>query len=592
MTDIASVGAFTIGDYLGIIGRQKWRMLIVGAAIMTVSASLVAYWPATYRSSATIMIREADIPPDLVKSATTVFADDRVQTIQQRVTTSQNLSAIIEKLNLYASRRGTVPMNQIVDEMRSKIGLSIVGADTTSKGARDVKAAIAFTLWFDADNPRTAQQVANALVALYLSERQLDRDKRTASTKGFLEAEALRVQHDVQTLEAKIESFKATYAGYLPEDRTINTQWLDRTENQILDLTRQARSLRERQSLLRGQLAVTEKYLPVSVEQDGSSPDAQLAMLEGKLATMRARYGDKHPDVIALDRQIAALRSVGATSRPDSEALALQIQTLTADLESMRRQYGANHPDVAKLVRELRVMKARLATAPAPTAAKSVANPTYAQLQIQLASVESELASAASQQSVLEEKRSGIEERIAKAPTVERDYVALTRDYDAAVGQYMDIKAKEADAKLAENLESEGVGETLSLTEPPVEPVAPIRPNRPVMLAIGLVAALAGAGLVGILCDALDGRVHGWRQIVAVTGQTPFASIPLIRTTTDRRKNRAKGASMFLLAASSAVVAIVYTHYVLFPLDGLWTELMSRLGLIQLVGITTPPAVL
>lgn len=589
MGDIAGVGAFTIGDYLAIFNRQKWRMLMVAAAVATASAVVVAYWPATYRSTATIMIREADVPPELVTSVTTVFAGERVQAMQQRVTTSQNLAAIIEKLNLYPDERNTLPMGQLVDEMRGNIGLSIISADTTTK-ARDVKAAIAFILWFDADNPRTAQQVASELVALYLSERQQDREKRATNTRGFLNAEAMRVQRDVRMLEAQIESFKAKYAGYLPEDRMFNTQLLDRTESQLLELTSQTRSLHERETMLQGQLAITPRYLPVAATQDSTSPDAQLAMLEGKLETMRARYGDKHPDVVALNRQIAALKSVGATSRPDSGVLTLQIQSLTADLESMRRQYGPKHPDVDKLERELRTMKARLATTPA--SGTSEANPAYAQLQIQLASVKSELVGVAEQQRVLEGKQERIEERISQAPVVERDYVTLRRDYDAAVNRYLDLRAKESDAELAQNLENEGAGETLSLAEPPVEPAAPIRPNRRIMLAIGLVAAVAGAGLFGILCDALDGRVHGWRQVAAITGQTPFATIPVIRTATDRRRNRAKGASIFVLAASSAAVALVYVHYVLFPMEGLWTDLMVRLGLTQWIDTAIPQAML
>jgi hypothetical protein len=175
---------------------------------------------------------------------------------------------------------------------------------------------------------------------------------------------------------------------------------------------------------------------------------------------------------------------------------------------------------------------------------------------------------------------------------VERDYVALRRDYDAAVDRYLEIKAKESDAELAQNLETEGGSERLSLTEPPVEPVAPIRPNRQIMLAIGLVAAVAGAVLVGILCDALDGRVHGWRQVAAITGQTPFATIPVIRTVADRRRSRAKEASLFVLAASSAAVALVYVHYVLFPMEGLWTDLMGRFGLTQWIGTAVPQAML
>src|SRR5690242_12552950 len=120
MTDIATTGAIPIGDYLAIIRRQRGRMLAVGLGLLVVAATLIAIWPATYRSMATILISQIDIPTNLVTTTSPdTFADERVQAIQQRITTTPNLKAIIQKRNLYADQRGTVPMSQIVDEMRA-----------------------------------------------------------------------------------------------------------------------------------------------------------------------------------------------------------------------------------------------------------------------------------------------------------------------------------------------------------------------------------------------------------------------------------------------------------------------------------------
>ena len=178
MTDIAAAGPVVIGDYLAILRRQTWRMLMVGVTILTLAAALVAYWPATYRSTATIMIRPVVMPADFMKSTATTFAEERVKAGLQRIMTTQNLTAIIEKYNLYATSRRSMPMTQVVDNMRSKIGLSVLG-DSTTKG-QDSKAAIAFTLWFDADNPVNAQRVANELVTLFLAQNTQDRENRAA----------------------------------------------------------------------------------------------------------------------------------------------------------------------------------------------------------------------------------------------------------------------------------------------------------------------------------------------------------------------------------------------------------------------------
>ena len=109
MTDIATTGAIPIGDYLAIIRRQRGRMLAVGLGLLVVAATLIAIWPATYRSMATILISQIDIPTNLVTTTSPdTFADERVQAIQQRITTTPNLKAIIQKRNLYADQRGTV----------------------------------------------------------------------------------------------------------------------------------------------------------------------------------------------------------------------------------------------------------------------------------------------------------------------------------------------------------------------------------------------------------------------------------------------------------------------------------------------------
>jgi hypothetical protein len=62
--------------------------------------------PPTYRSTATILIEQQQIPQDLVRTTVTSFADQRVQVISQRIMTTVNLSRIIEQYGLY-SEAGT-----------------------------------------------------------------------------------------------------------------------------------------------------------------------------------------------------------------------------------------------------------------------------------------------------------------------------------------------------------------------------------------------------------------------------------------------------------------------------------------------------
>ena len=538
MTDITAFDVVPIGEYLDLFRREKWRVVGVASCIMSAAVGVTIFWPPTYQSTATILIEEADIPAGLVMSTVSAFASERIQAIQQRTITTANLTNIINKYNLYADERRSYPLAVVADEMRSKIDLSVVSADTGTRSGRDGRAAIAFTLSFDGSNPLATQQVTNELASLFLSESERDRGQRASGTTSFLEAQAQRLHADVQMLESKLEAFRTTNAGYLPDDRLINTQLLDRAENQLLDLSRQIHALRERQGIIRAQLSRTSARLPTTTDRTSLSPTDQLALLQGKRTELTARYGAKHPDVLALDRQINALKGEGTPAGMDQTVVQQQIQELQTELQTARQKYGAKHPDALKLERELRAAQDQLATAPVAAAAPSVTNPDYIQLQVELASVSGELEAAAAQQQATEEKKEKVEERLLRGPAIERDYVALTRDYDAAVSKYLDLRSKEAEAELTKNLETQKMGETLTLIEPPVEPTAPIKPNRRALLAIGLLAAIAGGILTGVLHDAADGRIHGWRQLAAISGQTPFAVVPLIRTADDRRRRR------------------------------------------------------
>jgi succinoglycan biosynthesis transport protein ExoP len=580
MTDIAGFEHVHIGEYFALFRREKWRALLVGCAILASTVGIVAVWPSTYRSTATILVEEADIPADLVMSTVTAFASERIQAIQQRIITTANLVGIINKLNLYAEERKSAPTSQIADEMRANIALSIVSADTASKGGRDTRAAIAFTLSFDGDTPQTTQQVTNELATLFLSESQRDRDQRASGTTSFLEAETQRLHADVETLESKLEAFRTRNAGYLPEDRTINQQLLDRTDSQLLDLSRQIQTLRDRQGILRAQLARTDANSPPA-DRTSLSPADQLALLQAKRAEISARYGPKHPDVLALDRQINAFEGANSVGAIETSALKLQVQNLQAELQIARQKYGPKHPDTLKLEREVNAAQEQLAAAPVPDRSPAATNPDYLQIQVELASVNGELAADIAQQQATEDKKSKIEERLFRGPTVERDYIALKRDYDAAVAKYLDIRSKEAEAQLTRNLETKRMGETLTLLEPPVEPIAPIKPNRRVILAIGFLAAIVGGIATGVLHDAADGRVHGWRQLAAISGQSPFAVVPLIRTDADRRRARQGIMLHFLLGLLLVVAVLFYVNSFVTPLDVLLTDIAERFGLLS-----------
>ena len=122
----------TLQDYLAILSRRKFPMLFTMMAIFLVGVAVALVWPPTYRSSATILIQEQEIPVDLVRSTVTSYATQRIQTISQRVMTRSNLMQIIEKYNLYEKERKRDTTEEVLETMREDIGLNMIDAQGSS----------------------------------------------------------------------------------------------------------------------------------------------------------------------------------------------------------------------------------------------------------------------------------------------------------------------------------------------------------------------------------------------------------------------------------------------------------------------------
>src|SRR5262245_62083774 len=93
----------SLADLIETVRRRGRLITWVFASACAVTLLLALFWPPTFRSTATILIEQQEIPADLVRSTVTSYADERVQIISQRVMTTQNLLDIIRRYELYRS---------------------------------------------------------------------------------------------------------------------------------------------------------------------------------------------------------------------------------------------------------------------------------------------------------------------------------------------------------------------------------------------------------------------------------------------------------------------------------------------------------
>ncbi|MBI3441430.1 MAG: lipopolysaccharide biosynthesis protein, partial [Proteobacteria bacterium] len=518
---------------------------------------------------------EQEIPNDLIRSTITSYATQRIQTISQRVMTRANLMQIIEKYNLYRDKRKSNTTEEILDRIRKDVKVEMITADVIDpRTGQPRPATIAFTLAYDGEGAEVTQKVANELTSLYLNENLKNRTEKASETYVFLSDEADKLREHITELESQLAAFKEKNAGRLPELASLNMQMRERTETELRDVEGQLRSLDDRKFYLEGQLAQINPLTPMVGEggQMTLDPVTQLKMLRSDYINATAKYSPDHPDVVRLRRQIEGLeKQTGAVNSSTEQAK--ELSTLRTELAAAREKYSADHPDVIRLTKAVAAQEEALKQKPAPETAvakEKPDNPAYLTLQAQLEGIKSQYTAYISQRDALKIKLGEYENRLQQTPEVERKYLVLNRDYENSVRRYQEIKAKQSEASVGQELEKERKGERFSLIDPPQLPEKPRMPNRPAIIILGFLLSLGGGLGYAAVMDNMDSSVRGVRGVVAVLESPPLSVIPYLQNSEDLvRIEKTKRLAMIIFA-SGIVLIIVLLHFLWTPLDVLW----------------------
>ena len=355
-----------IKDYFKIIKRRSKFLLIPFFLILTLSVVLAVVLPSVFRSVATILIEEQEIPPELVRSTVTTFADQRIQMISQRIMTRSNLMDIIQKFDLYSKKRKSKSDEQLLLKMRDSIKVEPISADVIDpRNGAPTKATIAFTLTFDDNSPALAQKVANELTSLFLKENIKSRTESAENATLFLREEMRRWREKIQNIQSDLAAFKQKNLNQLPQISQMNQQELTSLSGQLISLDSQERSLHERQFYLEGQLAQIDPNSFASSATGSRVLDMKdrLKMLESQYPSLQASYSANHPDVIKAKREIESLKKKIGSGSSDINDLSAELTDKKTQLALLSKQYSDKHPDVLKLQKQITTLQQSMVSA-------------------------------------------------------------------------------------------------------------------------------------------------------------------------------------------------------------------------------------
>src|ERR1039457_5216070 len=246
----------SIKDIVAIMKRRKLCMLLTTSGIFLIAAIAAFTLPPVYRSTSTILIEDQEVPRDFVSTTVTSFADQRLQTINQRIMGSTKLLDVINRFGLYPEKKNKWTTEEIIAKLRKDIKFKTISADVIDpRSGQPRPATIAFSLSYEGKNPQVVQRVANDLASLYLEENLSVRTRQSQGTTDFLKDEMNSVQVQMADADSKIAAYKQKNINTLPELAQVNLSSFDSTEREIVGLNYQLRTLHERESSIDSQLA-------------------------------------------------------------------------------------------------------------------------------------------------------------------------------------------------------------------------------------------------------------------------------------------------------------------------------------------------
>jgi polysaccharide chain length determinant protein (PEP-CTERM system associated) len=518
--------AMTLNDYLAIVKRRKWSFILPAVFIFFIAAIVAFALPSIYKSTSTILIEEQDIPAEFVMSSVTSYAEQRLQSIHQRIISFTKLLDMINRFNLYPDLKKRWTTEEIVEKMREDIVLEPISTDVVDRRTgRPTAATIAFTLSYEGKNPQIVQRISNTLTTLFLEENLQVREKQATETSEFLENELEKVKESLAKLEAKMAVFKEAHMNELPELLQVNMQSLNNVESNMERLSEQLRSMKEREGYLQTQMANVPR-------EDENRDKMRLDELKVQLVSLQARYSDQYPDVKKTRVEITELEKRLDNKNPAS--------VKAGDL-----------PD----------------------------NPVYITLAAQLSSTQAEIVSIKRQIQEANKFAGVYRQRIVNTPKVEEAYKAILIERDNTQEKYNDLMRKHMEARVAQGLEKEQKGERFTLIDPARLPEKPDKPNRLAIMLIGIVLSIgAGVGWASFR-EFTDPSIRNSESLVTATSFPVLASIPEIITEEDLQRKQKKRITIIVALVVCMVTGLIVFHFLVMDLNVFWAKLMRKVGI-------------
>ncbi|SEJ52577.1 polysaccharide chain length determinant protein, PEP-CTERM locus subfamily [Sphingobium sp. AP50] len=417
------------------IWSRRWIALGVAWGVCMLGWLGVALIPNSYQSKARVYVNTQSLLEDKI-GITQVQSQQDLDRVRSTLASAENLEKVVRDTDLSQSVSGPRDIAAKITKLRENITV-MAQADPSMI---DISAISADSSLSDGANARIAQQVVQKLIDIFQEENLSGDRNQTKQSLAFLDQQIAARGKQLEAADQRRVEFAQRYIGLLPGAGSIS-QRMDAARAEISNIDSQLVQAQSALSAMNGQLAGTPATLPGTTATGGVSP---LAQAQSNLASMRARgWTASHPDVIAAQREVDALRKAGGGSA---------------------------------------------------AAAGSTPNPAYLSIKSMQADRAATVQALSTRKAQLQGDLNTMMSKQVNEPGVASEQEKIESDYAALKAQYDKLAADREEIRLRGDVKTETGSVQFRVIQPPSTPTAPSAPNRPLLL-LGVLIVGIGAGV-------------------------------------------------------------------------------------------------
>ena len=509
-------------EYLKILQRRKWLIILPTIAIFTAVTWVVMKLPDVYQSTTLIVVKPSTLPTSVVPTSAEDNLTRQLAGITQVVTSRSSLEPLVAKYDLYRSERARgEAMESVVDMMRDdiKVNLNTSRNDITN----------GFDISFRYRDPKTTQAVTSELAGKYISQQTTNTVASTAAARAFMDNQVNQARAALAEVDKQLLEFKSQHVGNLPSEAEGLFNQLAGLREEQKALIGEVGRLQDRRAAAATQLTTIKEANAVAIEDAATNltdPKTTLAWsqlvtrkasLQGELTRMKQDLREKHPDVIAKQKEVDQVQ----------EQMDQMVAEWKEKIEEKQKKLE-RRPDVG---------------------AKNV------EAEIKL--IESEIKRQQTLLAKNDQQIADIVSRINGVPGVEVALGAIERDYQMKKTALDDLLAQQQKIALGAEAASQQQGEGIEVVDAANLPQKPVAPKRLMLSSLGLAAGLGlGLVLVGIFEGPRLLTIQNTEDARHYTGLPVLLAVPELLTPQEARSLPRRRRLLLIAGVIATIVSI------------------------------------